>query len=721
MKKLFFTTIALAFVSLSASAQAVLPTSWGFATATLPNGWTATGTDYYSASGNPAPALKFDGTGDFLVINFANNPGPLTYDIAGNGFSGSTFTVQESDLGTTWTTLHQFTSLPGGTYTPTTDIPQASTRFIRFIYTNKASGNVGLDNVSIAAAPAGPQQEINVKQGTVTVINGGTYSTNSGVGATTAIPLTIENLGTVNTLNIGTPSLSGPAAADFAIGAAPATVAANGTAALTVNFTPSAAGTRNAVLTIPNNDADEDPYVINLNGIGGSFATEPASQATSLVFSNVKTYRLSAAFSPASGVDGYIVLRKKGSAITGTPADGTVYDRGDIVGDAQVVFSGTGIAFTPNNIVSNTTYHFAVFTYNGAGASRNYNTTSPLAASVTTPATMQPANYYNGISTASPTFVSDLHALINPHQVQFYSNYANLMIAKFASRDTIDNQRVVTCVYSGENKIYTEPFDFTSNNFSREHTYCHSWMPTYEAQALPEYSDYHHLFPTNQNQANSIRSNYPLGVVVTPSSSYLEGTFGLDANSRLVYEPRDAHKGDAARAMMYEATCYTTVSGNNWGFPDPISGSINYGQDQYVLKQWHFQDAPDNYERSRNDYVDSLQGNRNPFVDSIDFACFINFSNMSYETMGCLAEVEEALSASFIAYPNPAKNELKLHVDATTISAYEIVDMQGRTVLSGKADNLVLVKLNISELKSGAYIIKATTPYGMAQRPLVVE
>jgi hypothetical protein len=338
-----------------------------------------------------------------------------------------------------------------------------------------------------------------------------------------------------------------------------------------------------------------------------------------------------------------------------------------------------------------------------------------------TPATMMPASYYTGVSTTSPTFVADLHALTNPHDMQFYSNYGNLMVKGFYARDTTMDRRVVTCVYSGENKIYTEPFDFTANGYSREHTYCHSWMPTEPAQSLPEYNDYHHLFPTNQNNANALRSNYPLGEVVTVSQSFLDCDFGLDANGNLVFEPRDEHKGDAARAMMYEAICYTTVSGNNWGFPNPISGSINYGQDQAVLKQWHFQDPPSNFEIARNDYVDSLQENRNPFVDSIDFVCFVNFNNMSYEALGCTADVEEALNAGFFVYPNPAKDVLSLNVNATTISAYEILDMQGRKVLEGTVENQVLVKINIDALRSGSYIVKATTPYGVAQRSLVIE
>lgn len=721
MKRTIYTTLLAMLISLSGISQAVLPTSWSFTTTTLPTGWTESGTAFYTASGNTPPAMKFDNTGDYMTIFFASNPGNLTYYLAGNSFSGGTFTVEESDLGTVWTTLHAHTSPPNATYALFTDVPLSTTRYIRFIYTNKVSGNIGLDDVAIAVGAAGPQQEINVKQGTTTVLSGGTHFMQSPVSTMTPTTFTVENLGTSNTLNLSSAIISGVNAADFSVASYPATVAALGTGSLTVNFTPSVAGTRNAVLTIASDDADESSYIINLYGIGGNYASEPAAQPSNLVFSNVKTYRLTGSFTAASGAEGYVVLRKKGSAITGIPADGTVYQRGDIVGDAQVVFSANATSFVPNNIIASETYYFAVFAYNGTGTYRNYLTTSPLTANVSTPATMLPAGYYSSLSTSSPTFLADLHALINPHQEQFYSNYGNLMVKNFIARDTTLDRRVITCVYSGENKIYSEPFDFTANGFSREHTFCHNWMPTNPAQSLPEYNDYHHLFPTNQDDVNALRSNYPLGEVVTVQQTVLGCKYGQDANGNTVFEPRDEHKGDAARAMMYESTCYTTVSGNSWAFPSNISASIPYGQDQAIIKQWHFNDLPDGWEISRNDYLDSLQENRNPYVDSVDYACYVNFSNMTYDAFACEASIEEMLSNNFIVYPNPAKEELNLHVDATTILSYEIIDMEGRIVKSAEVNNLLLVKLNIATLESGSYIVKALTPYGTAQRKIVIE
>ena len=713
MKKNIAFTVLLVLLSLIGNTQAVLPTSWSFTTTNLPTGWSESGTMFYAASGNTPPAMKFDNTGDYLLINFNSNAGNLTYYLTGNSFAGGTFTVEESNLGTVWTTLHSHTSPPSATYAMFTDVPLATTRFIRFIYTNKLSGNIGVDDVNITVGAATPAQEINVKQGATTIVSGGTYFTSSSVTSMTPSTFTIENLGTLNTLNIASATISGTNAADFSVASFPSSVLATSTGNLVLNFTPVASGTRTAILTIASNDADESSYIVNLNGVGGNLATEPSSQATNLVFSNVKTYRINASFTGSAAVDGYLVLRKKGSPITGVPVDGTVYQRGDIVGDAQVVFSRNSTSFTPNNIIAGTTYYFAVYTYNGPNNFRNYNTTAPLLGNSSTPATMLPASYYSTLNTGNSSFASNLHALVNPHQVQYYSYYANTMIYSFEARDTTLDRRVVTCVYSGENKIYTEPFDWSSNGYSREHTYCHSWMPTNPATALPEYSDYHHLFPTNLNEVNIVRSNNALGIVVNVTSTYLGSKYGTDANGQTVFEPRDEHKGDAARAMMYEAICYTTISGNSWALP-------SY-QNQYLLKQWHFQDPPDNWEIARNDFIDSLQNNRNPFVDSIDYACFVNFSNMTYEPLACEASINELLNNGFITYPNPSKDEINLHVDATTISSYQIIDFQGRVVLSADVNNLALVKANISKLNAGTYLVKVVTPFGTAQRSIVIE
>ena len=713
MKKIILIWV-LTFFTISLYSQAILPTAWSFPTVNLPTGWTESGTNFYTASGNTPPAMKFDGTGDYLIINVNSNPGDLTYYLTGNGFSGGTFTVEESDLGSVWTTLTTHSSPPNASYTMFTDTPQSTTRFIRFIYTNKVSGNIGLDDVSINIGAATPVQEINVKQGSSPIVSGSTYIINSAVSMLNTTIFLIENLGTLDTLNIISATLSGTNSADFSIVSFPTNIAAADSGNLILNFTPSAAGTRLAVLNIASNDLDEPNYIINLYGIGGALASEPLQQATNLTFSNTKTYILNASFNPTDSVDGYLVLRKKGSPITALPLDGSVYQRGDIIGDAQVVYSSNTTTISPNNIVAETDYYFAVFSYNGPNSFRNYLTNSPLIGDIITPNSMMPISYYNNINTSSPSFMNDLHGLTNPHQMQYYSYYDDLMIAFFESRDTTLDRRVVTCVYSGENKIYSEPFDFSATGYSREHTYCHSWMPTNPAQNLPEYSDFHHLFPSNLNSANILRSNNPLGEVVNVTTSFLGCKSGTNSNGQVVFEPRDEHKGDAARAIMYQAICYTSINGNSWALPS--------NQDQMILKNWHFQDPPDNWEISRNDFIYSIQNNRNPFIDSTNYVCFVDFSNMSYDPSACIpSSTQELLNRGFITYPNPSKDHLNLFVDATTISSYQITDYLGRIIVSKEINNQKIVKVNVSKLKIGLYSVNVVTPLGKAQKTIMIK
>lgn len=716
-----YSIVFAVMLSISVFAQATLPSTWGFATSTLPSGWSEINVNsgtapYYSGSGNPAPAYRLDNTGDMLIVNFASTPGNLTYDMVGNNTGGpwsGTLLVQESVNGSTWTTIRTISTLTAS-YAGYTDVPNTASRYIRFNFSNKVSGNnIGLDNVSIAAGVSATQ-EISVKQGTTTYVNGSTYTAASPVSTTLPITFTIYNLG-LATLNISNISVSGTNAADFVVGTFPSTVNGTSNANFNIDFTPSASGTRSAILTIANDDVNANPYIINLYCVGGTLFTEPAAQPTNLSFSNVKSYRFTGTFSAASGSpSGYIVLRRTGSPVADMPIDGVAYQKGDVIGSSSVVFSGSNTSFIPSYIVANTTYHFAVFAYNGTGSFRNYLTTAPLTGNITSLGSMQPGTYYNSVSTAAPSFVTDLHNKINPHTMQFYSSYGQLMMSQFYARDTTGGQRVVTCSYSGLVELYNEPWDWASNNFSREHTYPYSWMPTTN-QNLPEYNDYHHLMPANQNEVNAIRSNYPLGVVVgTPAYTYLGCKLGLNAQGKTVFEPRDEHKGDAARALMYMTVCYTGVSGNLWALPSFISGAIPYGQDQDVLKQWHYQDPPDNHEIARNDYVDSLQGNRNPFVDSVQYACYIDFSNMTKiasPSFPCVSiGVNEGLNNSVFAsvYPNPNNGIFSLTyvTGKNEMVLVNVYDVMGRVVYSQRMNFTAgsnSLQLSLENLSKGIY------------------
>ena len=102
------------------------------------------GSDYASS-----PKLKFDSTDDYLILYFNERPGKLTFDIKGNSFSDGTFTVQTSENGVNYTTLETYTEL-NSTLEEEFENLGENVRYIKWVYTDKANGNVALGNITLA-------------------------------------------------------------------------------------------------------------------------------------------------------------------------------------------------------------------------------------------------------------------------------------------------------------------------------------------------------------------------------------------------------------------------------------------------------------------------------------------------------------------------------------------------------------------------------------------
>ncbi|MFT5779959.1 MAG: hypothetical protein ACI837_002919 [Crocinitomicaceae bacterium] len=485
--------------------------------------------------------------------------------------------------------------------------------------------------------------------------------------------------------------------------------------AYTLTFAPSGVGSRFATLEIGNDDSDENPYTIYLEGVGtDNLATEPTANAAGLTFSNVQPYTLGGQYTAGTGAANYLVLWKDGSSITGAPVDGNTYLRGDIVGDARVAYMGSGTSFTPRGVIANQDYYFAVYAFNGSGGFENYLTTTPASGNVTSLGE-NIGTYYAGIDKMAATFAADLGTLINPHTEVTYFSYKTTLMSEFEIRDTTNGQSYATCALSGEKYIFDDPFDWTATGYSREHTFAHSWMLTWPADSpeQPEYNDQHNLYPANLNDANIPRSNLPLdNIVGTPVFTYLEGSVGTAANGQMSYEPRDRHKGNAARAIMYMVSAY------NFKLTGVVPADK---QRQELLKEWHFSDLPDNYEIARHEYIFDHQANRNPYIDSVDFACYVDFDNNVHDALGCIVGVEEQLDASFVVFPVPSDDKVYVQVNGTEITSYQIYDLQGRLVSSNENTNLPLLTLTKAELGSGTFLIKVQTPYGNVQRKMIIE
>ena len=120
----------------------------------MPNGLTQTVLGTYT---NSTPRLKFDTTGDELVLKVEPNeddqrgPHAITFDIKGNGFSGGTFTVKMSEDGVAYEDIAVYTDaiITGTTKTFTLLNTNEDVRYFKWVYTERQDGNVALGNIYV--------------------------------------------------------------------------------------------------------------------------------------------------------------------------------------------------------------------------------------------------------------------------------------------------------------------------------------------------------------------------------------------------------------------------------------------------------------------------------------------------------------------------------------------------------------------------------------------
>lgn len=180
-------------------------------------------------------------------------------------------------------------------------------------------------------------------------------------------------------------------------------------------------------------------------------------------------------------------------------------------------------------------------------------------------------------------------------------------------------------------------------------------------------SDQFNLRPANPS-INSSRGNKPFG---------LDSTTGAHGHQGSYYFPGDADVGDVARAQFYMSTRYSQLvltdgspSGTQMG---DLSSLINY----------HFRDAPDDFERRRNHAIYGLAGenspaisnpykqsNRNPYVDHPEYvwSVFVDQMNDSQimvqgatQTGGGGSTLDLDLGRVLIGAPTPTAQTLTLN------------------------------------------------------------
>lgn len=196
-------------LAISVKGPASLPFAYNDNAANLPTCFTAQNVGNYDTN---TTKLKFKDEGGYLILWFDGAPAQLTYNIKFNVGSGTTdyeYKVQTSTDGKTYRDIKVYNSSSPISADKETEesinITDYQVHYIKWIYSKKAGGNVGLGNIKLGAIP----MEIEAKEdipsdyhGDVIVNDGATPTITA---ATQLNSLTIENGGKVtlsNTLEV---------------------------------------------------------------------------------------------------------------------------------------------------------------------------------------------------------------------------------------------------------------------------------------------------------------------------------------------------------------------------------------------------------------------------------------------------------------------------------------------------------------------------------------
>lgn len=217
---------------------------------------------------------------------------------------------------------------------------------------------------------------------------------------------------------------------------------------------------------------------------------------------------------------------------------------------------------------------------------------------------------------------SALHDLMtdtHTNQNVTYSGYSETALATYwLSTDSADGTD--SYLY-----FYTDIDASEGYTMNREHVWPKSKASYYQRGGG---SDLHHLRPS-VSTVNSAKSNHTFGNLYgSGSPSKIDGRDIIWTGSGKL-EVQDNVKGDVARILLYvyvrwaQPNLYSDVKSANLpplDSDDDANSGIRAIEDLETLLEWMVIDPVDEWEMTRNDQVENVQGNRNVFIDYPELA-----------------------------------------------------------------------------------------------------
>ncbi|MBL7135780.1 MAG: endonuclease [Candidatus Marinimicrobia bacterium] len=263
----------------------------------------------------------------------------------------------------------------------------------------------------------------------------------------------------------------------------------------------------------------------------------------------------------------------------------------------------------------------------------------------------------------------------------------------------------LSCVYTGYT-ITIDDLAYPRNSTNAKGINCeHTWPQSMGAADEPQRSDMHHLFPCKDN-VNSSRGNDPYAEIPDANTDkwfrldYYQTTIPTENideysekenNSPERFEPREDHKGNAARAVFYFYSMYQYVANSSF-----------WEVQKNTMSQWNYYDPVDQKEYDRSLKIASYQDNKpNPFVLDSTLARRIWFIRSGAPEL-VINEIMQDPSAvsddngEWFEIVNIGSTEVNLNgwtikdndIDSHLISGSVIVPVDGFVVLGKNSDSL---------------------------------